>query len=112
LDVDLLVEGELILELNRADKLAGIDEAQLPTCIRRSHVMTGLLINFNVIKLKEGIKCNSFARPDCLLTFGIASSLITDSAKENECKTQPLVHDRGFDLAPVARGQFPRDASA
>ena len=53
--IDLLVEEKLILELKSVDKLTGIHEAQLPTYMKLADVKTGLLINFNVTKLKEGV---------------------------------------------------------
>jgi GxxExxY protein len=52
----LLVESVLILELKSIDKLTAIHEAQLLTYMKLAVVKTGLLINFNVTKLKEGIK--------------------------------------------------------
>ena len=54
--IDLLVEGVLILELKSVDKLTTIHEAQLLTYMKLADVKTGLLINFNVAKLKDGIK--------------------------------------------------------
>ena len=54
--LDLLVQGELIIELKSVEKLKGIHEAQLLTYMKLSGVKTGLLMNFNVTKLKDGIK--------------------------------------------------------
>ena len=54
--IDLLVENVLILELKSVGKLTAIHEAQLLTYMKLADVKTGLLINFNVTKLKEGIK--------------------------------------------------------
>ena len=54
--IDLLVEDVLILELKSVDKLTTIHEAQLLTYMKLAGVKTGLLINFNVTKLKDGIK--------------------------------------------------------
>ena len=54
--IDLLVEDVLILELKSVDRLTAIHEAQLLTYMRLSGVKTGLLINFNITKLKDGIK--------------------------------------------------------
>ena len=54
--IDLLVEDMLILELKSVDKLTGIHEAQVLTYMKLADVKTGLLINFNVTKLKEGFK--------------------------------------------------------
>ncbi len=54
--VDVLVADSLILELKSVDKIAPIHEAQLLTYMKLAHIRTGLLINFNVKFLKEGIK--------------------------------------------------------
>ena len=54
--IDLLVEGVLILELRSVGKLNAIHEAQLLTYMKLADVRAGLLIDFNVTKLKEGIK--------------------------------------------------------
>ena len=54
--VDVLIQGQLILELKSVDVILGIHQAQLLTYMKLSAIKTGLLINFNVAKLKEGIK--------------------------------------------------------
>jgi len=54
--VDLLVEDQLILELKAVESLKGIHEAQLLTYLKLAHIEVGLLINFNVKRLKDGIK--------------------------------------------------------
>ncbi len=54
--VDVLVEGKLIIELKSVEQIKGIHEAQLLTYMRLAGVKIGLLINFNVTKLKNGIK--------------------------------------------------------
>ena len=54
--VDLLVENELIIELKSVDALYKIHEAQLLTYMKLANIKTGLLINFNVLLLKKGIK--------------------------------------------------------
>ena len=54
--VDVLVEDELIIELKSVEQIKGIHEAQLLTCMKLAGIETGLLINFNVTKLKAGIK--------------------------------------------------------
>ncbi|HIJ71724.1 MAG TPA: GxxExxY protein [Planctomycetes bacterium] len=53
--VDLFVDGELIVELKSVDKITGIHKAQLLTYMKLSGVKVGLLINFNVEILKNGI---------------------------------------------------------
>ena len=54
--VDLLIEGEIILELKAVDELLGIHEAQLLTYMKLAEIDQGFLINFNVKKLKHGLK--------------------------------------------------------
>lgn len=54
--VDLLIEDSLILELKCVDQLQGIHEAQLLTYMKLAGIGTGLLINFNVRRLRDGIK--------------------------------------------------------
>jgi len=52
----VLVEDTLIVELKSVDGIKGIHEAQLLTDMKLAGVKTGLLINFNVTRLKNGIK--------------------------------------------------------
>jgi GxxExxY protein len=54
--IDLLVEESLIVELKSVEEIKGIHKAQLLTYMKLAGVRTGLLINFNVTRLKEGIK--------------------------------------------------------
>ena len=54
--VDFIVENELIIELKAVDKVHPIHEIQLLTYMKLANVKTGLLINFNVKLLKDGIK--------------------------------------------------------
>jgi GxxExxY protein len=54
--LDLVVEDKLIIELKAVDELKGIHTAQLLTYMKVSDIRTGLLINFNVERLVDGIK--------------------------------------------------------
>ncbi len=54
--IDVLVENQIIIELKSVEKLLGIHEAQLLTYMKLAEIKIGLLMNFNVTKLKEGIK--------------------------------------------------------
>jgi len=54
--VDVLVENKLIIELKSVERIRPIHEAQLLTYMRLAGIKIGLLINFNVTKLKDGIK--------------------------------------------------------
>ena len=53
---DILIENELIIELKSVDAIKKIHEAQLLTYMKLADIDTGLLMNFNVIVLKNGIK--------------------------------------------------------
>ena len=53
--IDFLVENRLIIELKAVDQIRGIHKAQLLTYMKLSGLDTGLLINFNVRMLKDGI---------------------------------------------------------
>jgi GxxExxY protein len=54
--LDFLVEGEIVLELKSVETILPVHEAQLLTYLRLSGKQLGLLINFNVPILKEGIR--------------------------------------------------------
>ncbi|MBC3936325.1 GxxExxY protein [Undibacterium sp. CY7W] len=54
--LDLVIEGSLILELKAVDKIMPVHHAQMLTYLRLSGIRTGLLINFMVPVLKDGIK--------------------------------------------------------
>ena len=54
--LDLLVENEVIVELKAVDKIHPIHEAQLLSYLKLANKKVGLLINFNVPRLKYGIK--------------------------------------------------------
>ena len=54
--VDLLVEDQIIVEIKSVDALADIHMAQILTYLKLSNCHLGLLINFNVKHLKDGIK--------------------------------------------------------
>lgn len=54
--MDIVVDGQLVIELKTVEKLLPIHEAQLLTYLKLSRIRRGLLINFNVALLKEGLK--------------------------------------------------------
>lgn len=58
--MDLLVENSVVVELKSVDKLMPIHDAQLLTYLRLAERTVGLLINFNVPVLKQGIKRKVF----------------------------------------------------
>ena len=54
--LDLVVENQLIVELKACESLLPVYEAQLLTYLKLTKIKVGLLINFNLPVLKEGIK--------------------------------------------------------
>jgi GxxExxY protein len=54
--IDLLVSGLVVVELKAVESLEPVHEAQLLTYLRLGGWKVGLLINFNVPVLKEGIR--------------------------------------------------------
>ena len=53
--LDLLVESQVIVELKSVEKMIPLYEAQLLSYLKLSGHRIGLLINFNVVRLKDGI---------------------------------------------------------
>jgi len=53
--IDLIVEDQVIVEIKSVDALAEIHKAQLMTYMKLANVKVGLLMNFNVTRLKDGI---------------------------------------------------------
>jgi len=53
--LDFLVEGEVILELKAVERVHPIHQAQLYSYLRLRRSRLGLLINFNVVHLRDGI---------------------------------------------------------
>jgi len=54
--LDLVVEGRLIVELKAVNELLPLHHAQLLTYLKLEHRPLGLLINFNVPVVKDGIR--------------------------------------------------------
>jgi GxxExxY protein len=54
--LDLVVSGDLVVEIKSVETLLPIHQAQILTYLRLSKIPIGLLINFNVTKLKNGIR--------------------------------------------------------
>mgnify|MGYP000871639603 CR=1 FL=1 len=54
--LDVVLEGSFIVELKTVDQLLPIHEAQLLTYLKLSGISLGLLINFNVPTLRQGLK--------------------------------------------------------
>ena len=54
--IDLIVEDKIIIEIKSVDFLSDVHLAQILTYLKLSHCKLGLLANFNVRHLKDGIK--------------------------------------------------------
>ena len=54
--LDMLIEGKIILEIKAVAKLDPIHDAQMLTYLRLTECPIGLILNFNVVKFKDGIK--------------------------------------------------------
>ena len=54
--VDILVEESLIVELKAVEQVLGIHRAQLLTYMKLAGIRAGLLINFNVTVLRDGLQ--------------------------------------------------------
>ncbi|MCL4211868.1 MAG: GxxExxY protein [Phycisphaerales bacterium] len=53
--IDLLVEDAVVVELKAVEKVQPIHEAQLLTYLRLSGKSVGLLLNFNELRLRDGL---------------------------------------------------------
>ena len=62
---DLVVENKVVIETKCKDSLHPVDEAQLPSHLRLLNIPVGLLINFHVVVLRNGIKrlVNNYCEP-------------------------------------------------
>lgn len=56
LSIDLIVENKVIVEIKSVESLNPIHSVQLLTYLKLSNCQLGLLLNFNVLQLKDGIK--------------------------------------------------------
>ena len=54
--MDLLVEGQVIVELKVVEQILEVHKAQLLSYLKLADKQVGLLINFNVVHLPDGIR--------------------------------------------------------
>jgi len=54
--VDLMAEGRVVVEIKAVDRLMPVHDAQILTYLKLTGCKLGLLLNFNVPKLRDGIK--------------------------------------------------------
>ena len=53
---DIVVDGRVLIEIKSSDRFAPIHEAQLLTYLRLSKLKVGLLLNFNSVRMIDGMK--------------------------------------------------------
>jgi GxxExxY protein len=63
--IDLLVGGDLIVEVKSVETLLPIHQAQILTYMRLARIPIGLLINFNVTKSRAGLSNSSLKGASC-----------------------------------------------
>ncbi|MEP7324720.1 MAG: GxxExxY protein [Gemmatimonadota bacterium] len=56
--IDIIVSDLVVLEINSVETILPIHESQLLTYLKLSQKQVGLLLNFNTVKLTDGIKRN------------------------------------------------------
>lgn len=54
--IDLLVEGQVLIELKVVEQILDLHKAQLLSYLKLADKRVGLLINFNVVHLRDGIR--------------------------------------------------------
>ncbi len=54
--MDIVVEDELIIEIKSVEQIVPIHEAQMLTYLRLSGLRVGLLMNFNTVALRQGLR--------------------------------------------------------
>jgi GxxExxY protein len=54
--IDLLIENKIVIELKSVEKIIPLHEAQLLTYLKLTNKELGLIINFNEVYLKDGIR--------------------------------------------------------
>ena len=87
LRLDFLVENEIVLELKSLEAIMPVHEAQLLTYLKLTGKQVGLLINFNVPLLKDGILRR--------ILGSVNTSLDIRKNLENTEKTESLSTQRG-----------------
>jgi GxxExxY protein len=73
--IDLLVEDQVIVELKAVDRILDVHQAQLLSHLKLSQKEIGLLINFNVVHLRHGIK-RMINRPSASAVSSVAVSAV------------------------------------
>jgi len=80
--VDLLVQREVIVEVKAVETILPVHEAQLLSYMKLSGTRVGLLLNFNVVRFREGIRRRVLASevPSVTTTLSVCSVVVSDCA--------------------------------
>ena len=81
--IDLLVEDELVVELKAVDELTPLNEVQLVTYLKLLNKHLGLLINFNVERLTDGVRRKVYNFNDTISRHSIDHKVITSTLLNN-----------------------------
>jgi GxxExxY protein len=73
--LDILVEGCVVVEIKSVDAISPVHQAQLLTYLKLSHKHLGLLINFNVVHLRDGVRRMVSGDPPTVASAKLDSSV-------------------------------------
>jgi GxxExxY protein len=102
--LDLVVEDSVVVELKAVDDLTPVHQAQLLTYLKTSNMKVGLLINFNVQYLKNGLKrvVNRYAGPAVTPPISAVSAFET---LQSSPLLSPRLRDSASNRSPQAVGE-------
>jgi GxxExxY protein len=76
--VDILVENTVVVEIKAVDAITPVHQAQLITFLKLSRKHVGLLINFNVVHLRDGIRRMVYGEPPSVSSVpSVVKSLVS-----------------------------------
>jgi GxxExxY protein len=84
--LDILVENVIVVEIKAVDAISPIHQAQLLTYLKLSQKHIGLLINFNVVHLRDGIRRMVSGKSPSDLANGL-SSVSSESSVVNSARS-------------------------
>lgn len=74
--LDILVENLIVVEIKAVDAITPVHQAQLLTYLKLSHKHVGLLMNFNVVHLRDGIRRMVNGNPPAEFSVSSESSVV------------------------------------
>ena len=101
---DMVVEGRVVVEVKCKDALHPVDQAQILSYLRLLDIQIGLLINFHVILLKDGIKrvVNNYRELPEEEEVVIGQTLNREGCEEDPPRTLTIVENPVFMAQPLA----------